>query len=221
MANRGASFPQNRHKTCHLVSEQLNSTSPVMTEPIEIQTSNRLPAIKLQFDRREDRWEHCLILATEDSDLAIMSSLEGTPDQILPPSAPLQDVSRHSLEPKGDAVLCVGMAGKNHWSASFSIEPDVPAGLIKSDLACLQKTIVPNASLGSTYAVDSRCEIQSCSETRVELLLHQKVIVIEALSGNEFETIVELNDRVLSIRPGQISNSPVVATRWGFVVAIN
>jgi hypothetical protein len=189
-----------------------------MTEQIEIQTSIQRPAIKLQFDRSKDRWEHRLILATEHSDLAIMSSVEGTPDQVLPPSAPLQDVSHHRLE-QGEAVFCVGMAGKNHWSASFSVEQNGPAGLIKSDLACLQKAITPDASLGSTYALDLLCQIQSCTEKRVELLLDQNVIIIEALLGNAFETIVELKDRMLRIRPSQISASPVVATRWGFVVA--
>lgn len=188
-----------------------------MTEPIEIQSSSQLPAIKLQFARGLDRWEHRLILLSEDSEIAIMTSIEGTPDQRLPASAPLQEASRHCLE-SGEAILCVGMAGKNHWSASFSVEQDGPVGLIKSDLACLQKSIAPVEKLGSTYALSLHCQVQSCSEKCIELKLNQNAIFISALSTNEVETKIELKDRHVWIRPSQISIEPSIPTRWGFMI---
>ena len=188
-----------------------------MTQPIEIQTSHSQPAIKLQFDHREDRWAHRLIYANQDCEVEVMSSVEGSPDQVWPSSAPLQEVSRHSLE-QGDALLCVGMAGKSHWSASYSVERNGQASVIKSDLACLQKASASDAMLGSTYELDLNCEARSVSENCFEILLDdQQVILIEALSGDDFQTTIELIDRNLVIRPSQISASLVVATRWGFV----
>lgn len=189
-----------------------------MTEQIEIQTTGGTPVMKLQFDQGEDRWSHRLFLATEESDVGIMASDEGTPDQYWPSSAPLQDVSRHCLD-QGDAILCVGMAGNSHWSASYSVECRGQTGAIKADLACLKKSNTADANIGSTYALDSNCQVQSLTDRRVEILLdNQYVLEIEALSGDELETVFELNDRTLTVKPSRISTSPVVATRWGFLL---
>ncbi len=194
----------------------LNETE--MTEQIEIQTTRQRSTIKLRFDRGEDRWRHCLVLASGDSEFGIMSSVEGTPEQNFPPSAPLQDASRHRLE-QGEAVLCVGMAGQSHWSAAFSVEHEGPAESIKSDLACLQKTTTPGAHLGSTYQLNLPCRVQSFNERCLEIRLeNQNTFVVEALSGNDFQTVFELNDRTFRVMPSQVSTSPVIATRWGFMV---
>lgn len=184
---------------------------------MDLLSTAQRPAIKLQFVRCQDRWKHRWILATENTEVLIMTSLEGTPDQELPPSAPLQEASRHCLE-QGDAILCVGMAGKSHWSASFSVEGQGQDAVIKSDLACLQKTFGPDSRLGSTYTLDHSCQVQSIDKNRIEILLeNQNMIAFESLVG--LETIFKLNDRTLSIVPGQESLNPVVATRWGFEVA--
>jgi hypothetical protein len=156
------------------------------------------------------------MIATDESEAAIMSSIEGTPDQIWPTSAPLQDISRHSLQ-HGDAILCVGMAGKSHWSASFSVESNQQSSTVKADLACLQKVLSPGAKLGSTYALGEHCQVQSFTDHRVEIRMDENVFQVDALSGGDFSTVFELNERTLTIRPGEISTSPVIATRWGFL----
>ena len=191
-----------------------------MTDQIEIQTTARRQSIRLRFDWQEDRWAHHLIVPSELLETEIMSSVEGTPDQTWPPSAPLQDVSRHALE-QGEAILCVGMAGKSHWSASFSAQAHGQTCQIKADLACLQKAIAPNAQLGSTYLLDQNLSVTSTSRDRVELLLdNQDVVEIEALSGEGFDSSFELDDRTLTIKPIETSANPKVATRWGFTILV-
>lgn len=188
-----------------------------MTEPIEIKTNSE-PVIRLLFDHHDDRWGHRWFLESGATTTELMRSLEGTPDQDWPSSPPLQEVSRHSLD-RGDALLCVGMAGKSHWSASFSVEPGSGADAVKSDLACLQKQLDQNAQLGSTYVLNPEISVRSNSKQRVEFELNdQSRVVIEALEDSDFSTRIECSDQVLKIGPQQIGNSPLVATRWGFVL---
>ena len=194
---------------------------------IEASSADR-PSIKLVFEQSDDRWTHYWRSSTQTCQHAFLTSLEGTPDQDWPASPPLQNVSRHALE-QGDALLCVGMAGKSHWSASYSIETANQSGRpkwVKSDLACLRKdNLIEGVSgstfVGSTYQIDSYCRILSFSADRIEILPStQKVIVLKAFSGDDFKTIFELNEQVLRVRPDLISHSPVVATRWGFGVQL-
>ena len=190
----------------------------MLTEQIEIQTANGDVTIKLEFARGPDRWAHRWLVATDNSELEIMSSEEGTPIQNWPSSPPLQEVSRHCLDGTV-AILGVGMAGKSHWSASYSLDGVEFESAIKSDLACLQKSTASDASLGSKYSLGQNCQVQALSDRRVELLLEQIPIGISAISGTGFETGIRLADRTISITPERFSDRPNLATRWGFEIA--
>lgn len=157
-----------------------------------------------------------------------MQSVEGTPDQDWPPSPPLQELNQLELE-LGNSVLGVGMAGHSHWSASFSIEPTGDgSNHVKSDLACLQKKPVTglvsetDSSLGSTYQFSQDCEIQSFSETRVEVVTPSvQTIVLDAVVDDDGASVFLVQGRTLAVLPRQISKSPVRATRWGFLVQLS
>lgn len=215
-----------------------NKQEPVIEQrSISIQSpdSSGQSVIKLAFEQHGDRWTHRWSAATETHEFPFLKSHEGLPDQIWPPSPPLQDVSQHALE-HGDAVLCVGMAGTSHWSASYSIEKSGNRIWVKSDLACLQKGLASSSgdsssnddrvSLLSTYEIDSACKIDSSTSDRIELvssmpnLNTQQRVVLKAFSGEGIETAFELTDRTLCIKPREISKSPVVPTRWGFHLEI-
>ena len=196
-----------------------------MSEQITNQTPARdQSAVKLVFEQRNDRWAQQWFLITDQGRNVFLTSAEGTPDQNWPPSPPLQEVSRHELA-TGDAVLCVGMAGKSHWSASYSVEsstqPSQPIQ-INADLACLQKGAssvpVEMLAIGSTFELDAACTVVASTEGRIEVSLNADQIVLTAFSGEGCETVFGLTDHTLRVRPRHVSNSPVVATRWGFVV---
>jgi hypothetical protein len=200
----------------------------VVSEQIAIQSSSSgQSSIKLVFEKTADRWGHRWSSVSAGVEHPFLTSVEGTPDQNWPPSPPLQEISQHTLEP-GDAALGVGMAGQSHWSASYSVESSVQPGqpnLIKSDLACLQKGAssepAESHSIGSTFEVHPACKVLSSTKDRIELLpTAGRVIVLAAISGDDFETEFELTDRTLRVGPCHVSNSPVVATRWGFEVQV-
>lgn len=151
-------------------------------------------------------------------------------DQIWPASPPLQDINQLPIGPD-DAVLGVGMAGRSHWSASYSLEQRPAARCcIKADLACLVKMddsdrlenpIAPPVQLGSTYELGEGCQIRSVHQSKIEITTptNQRV-VLEAIEDEESATVLRVNHSTLSIAPGRISKSPVRATRWAFRVFV-
>jgi hypothetical protein len=187
-----------------------------MTEPLAIRSKVETNPICLKFEQGDDRWGHQFELNTPAGEIGLLTSVEGTPEQAWPPSAPLQDASQELL---GDinAILCVGMAGSSHWSAAFSVEPDQS---LRSDIACLQKKIAPGASMGSTYQLDPTWSVDTNADDRIELSYDGVSIVIETLLGDDLKTQLELNDRLLTVRPVEITERPNVATRWGFQLRI-
>ena len=77
-----------------------------MTERLILETTGE-PSLELVFHKKEDRWLHqWMASAPEQADESILTSVEGTPDQIWPPSPPLQEISKHELE-SGGAILGV------------------------------------------------------------------------------------------------------------------
>ena len=194
-----------------------------MTEPFELLNQQMAPLVRMQFNRDGDRWAHQIYLSMGASEQPFMRSLEGTADQIWPPSPPLQDVGRHEL-PTGDAILCVGMAGSSHWSASFSVEAGVKAGengLIKSDIACLTKKLTGDRALGSSYRLSSDVRPTLVSKIHAEFGIgSERIVVIKAIDGDGFSTVLTIEDGVFCAAPEQIVDDAKVATRWGFEIGI-
>jgi len=187
-------------------------------------------AIQLSFGKLDDRWAHDWQWVDGDQVQTLLKSREGSQDQNWPPSPPLQEISHHEL-PSGEAILGVGMAGKGHWSASFSMDDTTSivaggkteTGTIKADLACLQKSVMTEkeetaetwTALGSSYETGS-CEIEQVSDQQVRLVLPQATLVLEAISNGEMQTRLKWDGLVLRVIPVEFSNSPVAATRWGY-----
>jgi hypothetical protein len=196
-----------------------------VAEQISLELSDPdLALVKLCFDRMPDRWAHRWRLLEGDQDTTWMRSVEGTPEQDWPPSPPLQDVNQ--LEPgTGNSILAVGMAGRSHWSASYSIERTSDGTpFLKADLACLQKDKSETASkpsLGSTYQLGSECTVESVSETTVKLRVSANSwIVLEASQDADCTTAFQVQDQTLSVIPQQFSSRPDRATRWAFHVIV-
>ena len=188
----------------------LHSLAP-MPNP-QIQTSTQ-PQIALQFAQASDRWHHRLIIVANDEATEFMSSAEGTPEEEWPPSPPLQEATLHEL-PEGNAILCVGMAGKSHWSAAYSIEPSVKGQHVRADLACLQKEESPSAKLGCCYNVNPDWTVKKV-DNRVELAWRSLRVVLEP----ESETKLSAAEHQVFAEPTQFSTSPKVATRWRFRIS--
>jgi len=189
---------------------------------LKIQTCNQ-PSVGMRFQRDDDRWIHQFVLISNGEELPLLSSVEGTANDIWPDSPPLQDASHHALG-GGEAILCVGMAGKSHWSAAFSIENSDDPGqsdFIKCDLACLQKddsegVVLSDAKLLSTYAIDSHWKLESVSESQLKLSLGTNQVLIESISDDQIKSKLGVESNRLTITSTEMSKSSKVATRWGF-----
>ena len=204
---------------------------------LQIQTTNDPIGVALQFIRGDDRWTHRWLIGADADRVCVMTSVEGTPADVWPASPPLQDASCHD-QGAGEAILCVGMAGKSHWSAAYSVEQAnsaeqadpsgdiVPAQagacLVKSDLACLQKETAPTAWLGSSYVLAEATQVSSADSDRVTLLTETGLTMeLNAISAEDFETRLELSGKLLTIKPVRISQNPKLATRWAFRIQID
>lgn len=106
--------------------------------------------LRVEFARRGDRYGHVVYRAGQPDHVGwqpVLESIEGTPDDVWPPSPPLQNIH---IERRAQGVLVallVGMAGTSHWSASIELDPR--ARRLTFDVAC--RLQLPPGKLGSTY----------------------------------------------------------------------
>lgn len=184
-----------------------------MSDILILQTNHSGANLKLVFEHQADRWVHRLVLTDEETETIVLQSLEGNAEQLWPPSPPLQDASHHSLA-TGEAVLAVGMAGKSHWSASFSIDD----GMILADLACLIKNQPPpnTDAIASQYEigqnVNATCHENGC--TRLQIGSCQ--IDIQSVSDSDWATGSKIENQKFILCPLELSNMPGQPTRWGY-----
>jgi hypothetical protein len=128
---------------------------------------------------------------------------------VWPLSPPLQQIHRQSFGDGREVVFGVGMAGRGHWSASFTLVPDLKCWIV--ELAC-RATVEPTA-LHSTYHLSGnwwaddgvfRCETGGTGQDGCKLC-------IEAIAPS---SIAELDGSRLTIRPSQ--TAPDATTQWAF-----
>lgn len=116
-----------------------------------------------------DRMLHRIWLnstSSEPKPMMIALTLEGNNTQDWPPSPPFQQiVCEANTIGKKPPLLCVGMAGKSHWSGS--IEADEMTGAIAFDMAC--RTSDTPSFLGSTYSVAPTWNLVSIDSNRLNL----------------------------------------------------
>ena len=180
---------------------------------IQIPLKNSLSSqLRLQFEKSSDRWSHCWQLIDADGHVNdVLVSVEGSAEDNFPASSAMQEINLHEL-PTGHAVLGVGMAGKGHWSASYSVEAgDQPS--IKCDLACLLKQLGTDGQwLGSTYSVAENVTVE-----------HNGLDVRFSVNGQSFTLTadptyasIDAESQQVQVVPTKISDSKTVATRWLF-----
>ena len=181
---------------------------------IQIPLANSLNSyLGLQFDKSGDRWGHRWQLVDSTGQTTdVLTSIEGDDQDTFPASSALQEINLHEL-PTGQAILGVGMAGKGHWSASYSVEMSDEQPAIKCDLACLLKQLnVDGHWLGSTYSVGDDVSVEH-DEPQIRFSLNNQSF---ALTANDNFASIEVDKRRIQIVPTKFSDSKTVATRWVF-----
>ena len=169
--------------------------------------------LRLQFDKSGDRWGHRWQLVDANGQATdVLTSAEGSDQDTFPASSALQEINLHEL-PTGPAILGVGMAGKGHWSASYSIETDEGQPLIKCDLACLLKQLNADGQwLGSTYLIGENVTVNQDGPL---VQFSKDKLTFEFTMDPAFASI-NLTNQQIQIVPTTFSDSKTVATRWLF-----
>lgn len=174
--------------------------------------------LQVRFAFREDRFAHEIWVADGDDWRPVLLSVEGTPEQSWPASAPLQTLHVETRS-EGPLALLVGMAGKCHWSAS--VELNSARQRVCFELAA---RVRPPGSpwLGSTYELAEGYRALAPHGNYVELASHKPERPAISIQAAEPDTLVELSsDGGVLIAAREILVADAAATiRWSFRVEL-
>ncbi len=165
----------------------------------------------LHFEWSQDRYAHAWKFADGATSL---NSMESDNSLVWPSSPPLQQIHQQSFADGRQVVFGVGMAGRGHWSASFTLVPDLECWIV--ELAC--RSAVQPESLHSTYKL--------CGDWQ-QIHPHGFSSPMASQSPSpriELEAIVpssqaQLSEQVIRIQPVHIEKAST--TQWAFRLRIH
>lgn len=170
-------------------------------EPLELAGG---PLGSLSFQWSGDRYAHQWHFPEQVAGVSLMS-VESDSDTIWPVSPPLQQIHRQSFGDGREVVFGVGMAGRGHWSASFTLVPDLRCWIV--ELAC-RATAEPEDLL-STYRLGGVWAAAEEGTFRCDR--GPQPLTIEAIQPS---SVGELEGDILRIRPSRTLES--TTTQWAF-----
>lgn len=173
-------------------------------EPLQLDGGN---LGRLAFEWSGDRYQHQWFF-NEQPDPQV-ASIESDGTAVWPNSPPLQQIHRQSFGDGRDIIFGVGMAGRGHWSASFTLIPDLKCWIV--ELAC-RAPLQPD-SLTSCYQVCG--DWTALKDNHFESAGPDRTLQIEAISPS---SIARLKEARLTISPTQIAatSSAAATTQWAF-----
>jgi len=133
--------------------------------------------LRVRFWFCEDRYAHEIWLAAGGNWIAVLASLEGTPQEDWPASPPLQSLHFERAGTAGQTALLVGMAGKNHWSASVELDP--AGDRAHFDVACRIRDPIAHL-LASTYRAASGVTLSGPRDGPIEFKTLHALLEISA-----------------------------------------
>ncbi len=162
---------------------------------------------KLSFEWLTDRYQHKWLFPTPGTPVVIASAESGS-TAIWPISPPLQQIHQQSFADGRTVVFGVGMAGRGHWSASFTLVPDLKCWIV--ELAC--RSPMKPESLVSTYQLDASWKMSSPG--RFIRATDDYRLEIEAISPSAEAT---MHEDLVQIKPARIVGE-ASTTQWAFRV---
>lgn len=200
------------------------TTAAPQHEPTELDGG---PLGRLTFQWTGDRYQHHWCFGEQQTRL--LESIESDHSVPWPDSPPLQQVYHQRFDDGRDVMFGIGMAGRGHWSVSFTLVPDLRSWIV--ELACCSPT--PPELLASSYRLQrdhwhidpaesspnlAPVGIRGC--THAELGLSLEPVSLLTLAS------VDLGDGRLRFTPADLglgsSSSPSGSTtiQWGYRLRI-
>ena len=165
----------------------------------------------LAFHWHADRYQHFWSFA--DAEVQIRSIESGGEDH-WPLSPPLQQIHGQSFGDGREVVFGVGMAGRGHWSASFTLVPELQCWIV--ELAC--RSAVEPARLLSSYEILQPGGSIEASDSHRFLIDNQRGISLEAIAPG---TLAELTSSTgdassrIQFQPSQLRGN-ASTIQWAF-----
>ncbi len=164
------------------------------------------PLGQLLFDWHQDRYRHAWQFGES---VPALTSIESDSAEIWPVSPPLQQIHEQSFGDGRQVVFGVGMAGRGHWSASFTLIPDLRCWIV--ELAC--RCPVSPERLMSSYQATA----QPTTDTHRVQLEQAPHVCLEAISP---AAILEATDDQVRFQPAQITTG-AATTQWAFRIRVD
>ena len=102
---------------------------------------------RVDFQWCGDRYQHVWRFPGISNFSPILTSIESGSDAVWPVSPPLQQVHLQSFDDGREVIFGVGMSGRGHWSASFTMVPELKSWIV--EFAC-RSPLIPE-KLGCVY----------------------------------------------------------------------
>lgn len=164
---------------------------------------------RLEFTWTGDRYRHDWVPAGSDS--PALSSLESESDAVWPGSPPLQQVHLQSFDDGREVIFGVGMSGRGHWSASFTMVPELHSWIV--EFAC-RSPLVPE-HLGALYELAGDWSEQGTGR-------HYRWSGGEAHLEPISPSLLKSTDPgLINLLPGHLPPSAPSTTQWAYRLKIS
>ena len=157
----------------------------------------------LKFNWQVDRYHHCWEFDAQEPSIA---SVESTSADVWPISPPLQQIHQQSFADGREVVFGVGMAGRGHWSASFTLIPDLKCWIV--ELAC-RSSQEPD-HLASTYQLSGSWDTDDGQAVTGNHLNRQ--LVLQPIAPG---SLADLESNELVVRPSSLAIASATH-QWAF-----
>lgn len=154
----------------------------------------------LCFDWVGDRYHHRWTFGHTDHEI---TSVESDSSVIWPVSPPLQQIHQQSFDDGREVIFGVGMSGRGHWSASFTLVPDLKCWIV--ELAC--RSPVAPETLMSSYRAATSQEPDAPTQFRFA-----SNVTLEPISPS---AIAERDSEQIRFLPAKMAEGNT-ATQWAF-----
>ena len=167
----------------------------------------------LRFRWESDRYFHQFDFSALAGNECVIQSVESDNEQAWPVSPPLQQIHQQSFADGRDVIFGIGMAGRGHWSASFTLVPELKSWIV--ELAC-RSSSRPEA-LSSTYDFQTAEHLVERSEETGDIVLAAgKSVRFEAVSPSSKGLYT---NNQLAIQPATLEDQSETV-QWAFRVRI-
>ncbi len=178
-------------------------------------TNRRGRCLRATFLLQRDRYAHRIEVLEHGRVTICLTTEEGDADDQWPPSPPLQQYSTEAGGAGESVVLLLGMAGKNHWSAS--VESDATTATLVFDVAC--RVARRPRWLGSTYCVEPPITLDSQGTPSVVVGDRRAKAIVEPADAACTTPVTQDGNRVM-VAPSPPDAPPPFTVRWKYRIRL-